>query len=74
MNWQSKETAPTDGTIILVAYYNSKYPNDFWPLAASFRVYHPNAMGKLEWRDRMGNRVNFSHWCEIQIPDESQKP
>ena len=63
MTWYPVETAPEDGKIILVACFNEKYPNDFWPQAASFRGYP-----KREWRDRYGHKVHFTHWTTIEQP------
>ena len=49
--WQPIETAPRDGTPVMLCHARH-YARDGWfPSAASFRTYHPNAPGKSDWRD-----------------------
>ena len=61
MSWKKIETAPKDGTCVLVCDENYYYPE-----TASFRTYHPNAQGKKTWRTKsMGTKVNPTHWMPL---------
>lgn len=60
-NWLPIETAPRDGSEIMVC--NSKY---YIPETASFRTYHPNAQGTPTWRaNNTGIKLNPTHWMPL---------
>lgn len=64
MNWQKIETAPKDGTWVLVC--NEKY---YYPETAAFKTYHPNAQGEPTWRSKsMGTKIYPTHW--MPLPDK----
>jgi len=60
MNWKNIENAPKDGTLILVC--NEKY---YYPTTASWKTYHPNAKGKITWRNDSGIKIDPTHWMEL---------
>lgn len=63
--WQPMDTAPKDGTRVLVT--GSRY----LPVAAFYGVYHPNAKGKPEWRVcPSGHRLDPTHWMPLPEPPE----
>lgn len=75
MTWQPIETAPKDGTPILVCRGNYWDATDFFfptafPVAASWRPYHPNAKGKECWRDAHGHKLEPKFWMPVP-PDPS---
>ena len=63
--WQPIDTAPKDGTNVLVCNVNH-----YEPITASYRTYHPNAQGKKTWRaGQMGNKINPTHWMwQLEAP------
>lgn len=71
MFWQPIETAPRDGTLILICtgnYFDRTKDNLFpigCPTTASWRPYHPNAKGKECWRDSNGNKISPTHWMPL---------
>lgn len=73
MDWQPIETAPKDGTFILVCMngYESlgsrtSLPTMGHPMTVAWRIYHPNAPGKGAWRDHNGHKQNFlTHWMPL---------
>jgi len=62
--WQPIETAPKDGTPILVCSLN------YWPITACWASYHPNATGKMCWRTApiCGDKVNPLFWMPLMEP------
>lgn len=58
--WQDIDTAPKDGTNILVCSFDYYYPE-----TASYRAYHPNAKGKCTWRNASGIKINPTHWMPL---------
>lgn len=61
MNWKTIDTAPTDGTKVLVCNINH-----YEPTTASYKTYHPNAQGKKTWREgSMGTKINPTHWMPL---------
>lgn len=59
--WKPINTAPKDGTLILVCTENYYFPE-----TASWRTYHPNAKGKPSWRsNNMGTKLEPTHWMEL---------
>ena len=61
MKWQPIETAPKDGTHVLVCKESYYYPE-----TASYRTYHPNAQGKATWRtNSMGVKITPTHWMPL---------
>lgn len=67
--WQPIETAPTDGTPILVCYAPHYDTNGFLPVAVRWRSYHPNSQGKEEFRDSSGVKVRaITHWMPLPEP------
>ena len=63
-NWHLIETAPKDGSKILVCNINH-----YEPITASYRTYHPNAQGKKTWRaGQMGNKIKPTHWLPMIKP------
>lgn len=69
MNWEPIETAPKDGTPILVCYAPQYTSNGFLPVAVRWRTYHPNAKGKEEFRDSSGVKVRaITHWMPLPEP------
>lgn len=69
--WQPIETAPKDGTTILVCYDRCYDKNGFAPIAVKWRTYHPNAKGGAEWRDSNGHKIQgVTHW--MPLPEAPQ--
>lgn len=67
--WQPIESAPRDGTPILVCYADQYDTNGFLPAAVRFRSYHPNAKGKEEFRTSNGTKVEvITHWMPLPSP------
>jgi hypothetical protein len=72
MEWMPIDTAPKDGTLLLICsgnYYERDFPVGV-PTTASWRAYHPNAKGKECWRDINGNKLSPTHWMHLP-PDPS---
>ena len=66
--WDKIETAPKDGTLILVC---NQHPNLYAPESAFWGTYHPNAKGKEHWRAGcMRTKVYPTHWMELPLPPE----
>ena len=69
--WKPIETAPRDGTPVLVCVAGYDASQEFgWkgraPFTAFFGTYHPNSPGKAEWRDDSGNRRPYiTHWMPL---------
>jgi hypothetical protein len=64
--WQPIETAPRDGTAILVCYAQHYESNGFLPVAVRWRTYHPNSQGKYEFRDSSGTKIRaITHWMPL---------
>lgn len=63
INWQPIETAPRDGTYVLLAFVGAFHNAE----VGSWRAYHPNAAGKTQWRTTSGHRFGMSptHWLPI---------
>lgn len=69
MGWQPIETAPKDGTAILVCFADHYDTNGFLPVAVRWRSYHPNAKGKECFRDSSGVKVTvITHWMPLPNP------
>jgi hypothetical protein len=63
MNWKPIETAPKDGTRVLVCHKDYYYPE-----TAAFKTYHPNSQGKPTWRNSIsGTKIAPTHWTELPI-------
>ena len=59
--WQPIETAPKDGTKILVCHIHY-----YSPITAWWSSYHPNAKGKETWREDGSNyKLNPTHWMPL---------
>lgn len=72
MSWQPIETAPRDGTTIIVCYARCYDMNGFAPISVQWRAYHPNAEGAKEWRDSNGHRIQgVTHWIPLPPPPEA---
>ena len=73
-NWQPIESAPKDGTPVLVCRCDYNTRDEFgWkgraPFTAYFGNYHPNSPGKGEWRDDSGHkRPHITHWMPLPDP------
>lgn len=61
MTWQPIETAPKDGTSVLV----SDGKNGWSVAAAAFRTFHPNAEGVKTWRTYHGHRLTPKFWMPL---------
>lgn len=69
--WQPIETAPKDGTAILVCFSPHYETNGFLPIAVRWRTFHPNAEGKETFRDHAGHKVDrITHWMPLPPPPE----
>ena len=72
MEWQPIETAPKDGTAILVCYGEHYEDNGFLPVCVRWRSYHPNALrqrGREAWRDSSGHKISVAtHWMPLPKP------
>jgi hypothetical protein len=55
--WQPIETAPKDGTKILVCDESGSEC-----FTVSYCGFHPNAQGKKQWRDRLGHKRYPAYW------------
>lgn len=69
MEWQPIETAPKDGTYILVCA-----TGNYHPITACWSSYHPNAEGSKCWRTTKvcGNKVGATYWMPLPPPPESK--
>ncbi|UOF77900.1 hypothetical protein [Caudoviricetes sp.] len=71
--WQPIETAPKDGTAILVCNAPLYDENGFLPVAVRWRSYHPNAKGKEMFRDMVGTKIEFAtHWMPLPEPPKGE--
>lgn len=71
--WYPIETAPKDGTMILVCAYSPDHPQYYSPRSGCWATYHPNAKGKAFWRtDRIcGDKMNPTHWMPLpDVPEQ----
>ena len=70
--WQPIETAPKDGSPILVCnqgYWENPFHLNGFPQVARWTTYHPNAKGNICWRDASGHKIATpTHWLPI-MPD-----
>ncbi len=67
--WMPIESAPRDGTPILVCYADTYVSNGFLPIAVRWRSYHPNAKGEEDFRDIGGARIRkITHWMPLPTP------
>lgn len=68
--WLPIDTAPKDGTWILVCRRGELYcENGFTPLVAMFGIYHPNAKGDGCWRDTNRHKTyEPTHWMPLPSP------
>lgn len=67
--WRPIESAPRDGTPILVCYADTYVSNGFLPIAVRWRSYHPNAKGEEDFRDIGGARIRkITHWMPLPNP------
>lgn len=66
MTWQPIESAPKDGTRVLVCAISKNRISVYLPQVAFFGTYHPNAKGKQCWRAaNMGIIINPTHWMPL---------
>jgi hypothetical protein len=65
-NWYVIDTAPKDGTRIMLCVH----PNPLYtPVVGMWRSFHPNAKGKECWRNDLGMIIhNPTHWMELLPP------
>lgn len=71
--WRPIETAPRDGTPILVCYGPRYDSNGFLPVAVRWRTFHPNAKGKEAFRNSAGCKVErATHWMPLPEPPEGE--
>jgi len=64
IEWLPIDTAPKDGTKVLVC---NQY--HYQPESAYFGTYHQNANGKKCWRScNMGTKLNPTHWMKLPPP------
>lgn len=70
--WQPIDSAPADGTYVLVCYSGEwdNFPHRL-PKAAYFGAFHPNAPGKMKWRDAKGSSIEPTHWMPLPSPPQS---
>lgn len=64
--WQPMETAPRDGTPILGVTVMGDH---YIVTQMSWRAYHPNAAGKISWRDAQGHKLNPDMWMPMMPGD-----
>lgn len=62
--WQRIETAPRDGTEILVC---TAHPRMYSPCMAVWAEFHPNSKGRETWRTSRigGNKLAPTHWMPL---------
>lgn len=73
MHWHPIDTAPKDGTTVLLCHEKTYDMNGFAPIAAKWRTYHPNAKGEPEWRDTNGTRFQgMTHWMPLPASPTEQ--
>lgn len=66
LNWQPIETAPKGEDVWIIVV--SKNAPMWYMTVVSWRAYHPNAKGKLCWRDPAGIKVDenrVTHWAPL---------
>ncbi len=71
--WQPIETAPKDGTEVLVC---CEHPNLYSPTTGVWATYHPNSQGVETWRTSAigGNKMgNVTHWMPLPSPPASNE-
>lgn len=70
--WLPIDSAPLDGSPMLVCYAPQYDTNGFLPVAVRWRNYHPNAQGKEAFRQSNGNKVEvMTHWQPLPPPPGS---
>lgn len=64
MTWQPINSAPTDGTYVLLGWYQQ--PAEYMEIGA-WQGFHPNAPGLATWRtSNDGRRLNHpTHWMPL---------
>lgn len=63
MSWRPIDTAPKDGTWVLVTRRGC---GPEFVSCVSWRTYHPNAAGKAAWRDAAGHQQPLvTHWMPL---------
>lgn len=71
-DWQPIETAPKDGSVVLGCYpppWHESWSRWRAPQAVYWGVYHPNAPGKMTWRNGADGRpVSVTHWMPLPEP------
>lgn len=70
--WQAIETAPKDGTLVLLCVAEC-----YMPTSGCWATYHPNATGKACWRTQpvCGDKLNPTHWQALPpAPGAEQSP
>ena len=66
--WQPIETAPTDGTVVLVCHKNNY---NYAPEAAFFGTYSPDSLGKKTWRSvNSSTKIMVTHWMPNLVKPE----
>jgi len=71
MEWMPIETAPKDGTPIMGCLWHPDLKHLYSPRRIFWAAYHPNATGKMCWRDAeiCGNKVErLTHWMRLIDP------
>ncbi len=67
IKWQPIETAPKDGTIVLVCR-----DDHYFIQTAAFRTFHPNMKGEADWRSTTtGAKLEPTHWMLLPEKPES---
>jgi hypothetical protein len=75
--WLPIESAPKDGTPIMGCTWIPSLPHLYSPRRIFWSAYHPNASGKVMWRDSdiCGNKLDrLTHWMPLMLPPEPETP
>lgn len=67
VRWSPIETAPMDGTAVLVCVggYGDRGDIGAHPMTARYESFHVNAPGKSSWRGLHGHKVFPTHWMPM---------
>jgi hypothetical protein len=72
MEWNLIESAPKDGTLLLICSGDYLKQSNGYPTTASWRAYHPNAKGKECWRDTNGYKIHPTHWMDLPVVPKAE--